>query len=136
MEEQGPITVKIYGTKCYPEYPIGPVKLYTVQLVSSRQRIGIEEVVFYPERGVLEEIIHYDAVSPNIDQICYRGATVMVSDIHRDIDVERILFDLLIRQGVFPDESIRAQIEDIYGRRTDLFSFRRCQFRFAGIEHP
>jgi len=113
MEEQSPITVKVYGTECYPEYPIGPVELYTVQVVSSRQRIGIEEVVFYPERGVFKKIVYHDAVSPNVDQICYRRATVMVSDIHCDIDIERILFDLLIRQGIFPDESIRAQIKDI-----------------------
>jgi len=136
VKEQGPITVKVYGTECYSEYPIGPVELYTVQLVSSRQGIGIEEVVFYPERGILEEIVHHDAVSPNVDEVRYRGAAVMVSDIYCDIDVERILFDLLVRQDIFPDESIRAQIEDIYGRRTALFSFYGCELRLTGIEDP
>ncbi|KAL0104714.1 hypothetical protein PUN28_016384 [Cardiocondyla obscurior] len=88
-----------------------------------------------PEARVLEEVVHHDAVSPDVSQVRHRGAAVVLSDIHCDIDVQRVLFNLLVRQSVFSDEGVGAQVEDKYGRRADLFrSFR--EFRFTGIENP
>lgn len=100
--------MNIYGTERYSEYSVGPLELYTVQLVSGCQGIGIEEVMLDSEGGVLEEVVHHDTVSPDISQVRYRGAAIFVSDIHCDVDVQGVLFDLLVRQGVLPDESVSA----------------------------
>lgn len=136
MEEQCTVTVNVHGTEGYPEYPVGPLEPCTVQLVPGRQRIRIEEVMLYSERGVLEEVVYHDTVSPDVHQVRYRGAAVVVPDVHRDVDVEGILFDLLVRQGVSSNESIRAQIEDVYGGWTELFGSPGCEFRLAGVEDP
>lgn len=85
--------------------------------------------------GVLEEVVYHDTVSPDVGQVRHCGAAVIVSDVHRDVDVQGILFDLLVRQGVLPNESIGAQIEDEYGRRADLFG-SPGELRLAGVENP
>lgn len=108
MEEQRSVASDIHRAERDPEYPIGPLKLYAVQLVSGRQRVGIEEVMLDSEGRVLEEIVHHDTVSPYVAQISHRGAAIVVPDVYRDVDVQGILFDLFVRQGVLPDETVSA----------------------------
>lgn len=135
MEEQRSVVVNVHGTERHSEYSVGPVELYTVQLVSGCQGIGIEEVMLNSEGGVLEEVVYHNTVSPDVGQVCNCGDAVVVSDVHYDVDVQGILFDLLVRQGVLLDESVGAQIEDEYGRRADLFgSFG--ELRLAGVKNP
>lgn len=135
MEKQRSFVVNVHGTERYAEYSVGPLKLYTVQLVSGCQGIGIEEVMLNSEGGVLEKVVYHNAVSPDVGQVRHCGAAVVVSDVHSDVDVQRVLFNLLVRQGIFPDEGICVQIEDEYGGRADLLgSFG--ELRLAGIEDP
>lgn len=135
MEEQRSVAADIHGTERDPEYPVGPLKLYTVQLVPGRQGIGIEEVMLDSESRVLEEVVHHDTVSPYVAQVSHRGAAVVVPDVHRDIDVQGILFDLFVRQGVLPDEIVSAQIEDEYRGRADLLG-PSGELSLAGVEDP
>lgn len=108
MEEQGSVAANVHGTERDPEYSVGPLKLYTVQLVPGRQWIGIEEVMLDSESGVLEEVVHHDTVSPYVAQVSHRGAAIVVPDVNRDVDVQGILLDLFVRQGVLSDEIVSA----------------------------
>lgn len=87
MEEQRSVVVKVHGTERHSEYSVGPLELYTVQLVSGRQGIGIEEVMLDSEGGVFEEVVYHDTVSPDVGQVRYCGAAVVVPDIYRDVNV-------------------------------------------------
>lgn len=135
MEEQRLVVADVHGTERNPEYPVGPQELYPVQLVPGRQGIGVEEGMLDSESGVLEEVVHHDAVPPYVAQVSHCGAAVVVPDVHRDVDVQGVLLDLLIRQSVLSDEIVGAQIEDEYGRRAHLLG-PYSELRFAGVEDP
>lgn len=97
MEEQRPVVADVHGTERDPEYPVGPQELYAMQLVPGRQGIGIEEGMLDSESSVLEEVVHHDAVSPYVAQVSHCRAAVVVPDVYRDVDVQGVLLDLLVR---------------------------------------
>lgn len=135
VEEQRPVVADVHGTERDPEYPVSPQELYAMQIVPGRQGIGIEEGMLDSESAVLEEIVHHDAVAPYVAQVSHCRAAVVLPDVHRDVDVQGVLFDLLVRQSVLSDEIVSAQIEDEYGRRAHLLR-PYGELRFAGIEDP
>lgn len=135
VEEQRSVVTDVHGTERDPEYPVGPLEPDAVQLVPGRQGIGVEEGMLDSEGGVLEEVVHHDTVPPDVAQVSHRGAAVVVPDVHRDVDVQGVLFDLLVRQSVLSDEVVGAQVEDEYGRWTHLLG-PYGELRFARIENP
>lgn len=135
VEEQRSVVADVHGAQRDPEYPVGPLEPDAVQLVPGREGVGIKEGVLDSEGGVLEEVVHHDAVPPDVAQVSHRGAAVVVPDVHRDVDVQGVLFDLLVRQGVPSDEIVGAQVEDEYGRWAHLLG-PYGELRFPRIEDP